>query len=158
MSNFDTLFDYSQILAKIDDKILSLESQFVSSNSSLSVLTSLDSKYQKLASSDIEYYTYMTTKLNKDITDYTGVRNEVISVQSLLPDTKNVIYEFYTTYIDDNDNNRDTWMKRLLFNIPDISSDMGNLISDTHIGVSDANCVVDLISKTYEPTMVVTRL
>lgn len=150
--SFDTEFNYSSVLTSLNGHITSLNDERNQANTKLAIIGNLNSKYQHLGTSEVEYYTTLNNKLNKDISNFGNLVNEVISVQSLQSDTKNTIYDFYTTYVENRLQDKVLWMRSMIYNINDgLIEDVGNLMADGNITSTEANTVADLICRTYQP-------
>lgn len=150
--SFDSEFDYTHVLESYNGKILELQEELDNSNATINLLGNLDAQYQHLTVQESQYYTNLKTKLNKDISNFGNVVGEIQNVITLPSHTKNVIYDFYTTYLNNGINGKIVWMRSMPFNIGNgLEDDVGNLMADGNITSEEANLVVELICGQYPP-------
>ncbi len=158
--NFDTEFDYGNVILTINGYITSYENTKSESIMELNVLGNLSEEYNAVSNKMVQYHTTKINCLNTSISRLSNILNEINVVQNLPSDSKNVLYEFYETYVKNNEtcigidtekNRKIHYMRQMVCNTNEMIPHVSNLMSNMNMTTEECCCVASLICKHYSP-------
>ena len=152
--SFDTEFNYLPIKNFINARIVDLQSEKSNSISQLNILGNISTQFSSLTEEIIEYHNKILLHIDTPINRLGNVLNEIIIVESLPSETKNVLYNFYETHIKypkEEFNYKVHWMKQMVYHTNDLVPCINDLINEGNITMDQCNCVAELIWTKFNP-------
>ncbi len=153
-SFFEQTFDYTSVKTNLTDRINTKNTEIAEITNELNILANLSAQYSVLGNVRTNYLTTKKICLETTVSLLGNVANEIVVVETLPSDTKNVFVDFYQTHIYDaahEKTNQIHWMRQMVSNTTELTQDVGNLMADTGLTTDEANCVALLINKEYQP-------
>ena len=145
MSQFDTLFDYTPAKDWLNGRISVTDADVGNITSELNIIANLDAQYTALSNSRSTFLTTKKTCLETTSSRLGNIVNEIVTLESLSNDDKNVLSDFYQTYIVPVAETKKDYMRRMMFNSGNIVADATTLLNDGNITSEAGNCVAVLI-------------
>ena len=152
--SFDSEFDYTAVTTYLNGRISELTVEKNETSNCLAIIANLTAQYDDISSDENTYLTNKHVILTKNIGRLGNIINKVITVQNLPSESKNVIYDFYTTYVSHKPNVIDKkvyFMRQIVSHTDVMLPHMGNIINDGNIDSSTGNYLSDLLCRKYEP-------
>lgn len=155
--DFDTEFNYGNIIISINGYINAYENE---KNKSIEELNVLGNISGVLTDATIQYHTTKVNCRNVSISRLGNLLNEITIVQDLPSDSKNILYDFYQTYVKNNENcvginsekNRKIhFMRQMVCNTNELIPHVSNLMSNVSMTSVECNCAASIICRTYGP-------
>ena len=149
--SFDTVFDYTLPKNYLNGRITDFNNDLTTVNGELVILGNLSNTYQSMCSRRMDYLNNKKGALETTLNKLANVVVEITTIETLPSDSKNTLYEFYTTYIKPRKLEfKKEYMARIMFNSTQIVSNANVLLNDGNITSDEANCVIQLIRE-YNP-------
>jgi hypothetical protein len=114
-------------------------------NSELGIIGNLSAQYNTLGDSRTKILTRIKNKTERNIGLLGNVLSEINLIGNLESNEKNVLCDFYHTYMVWNGETKQNWMRRMLFNTDTLVPQVENLMTDGNISAMEGNCVTMLI-------------
>ena len=152
--SFDSEFNYLPIKNFINARIVELQSEKSNSISKVNMLGNISSQFSSLTGEIIDYHNKILEYIDTPINKLGNVLNEIIVVESLPSETKNVLYDFYDTHVKnplEEFNYKVHWMKQMVYNTQEIVPYINSLLNEENMTLEQCNCVSELIWTKFNP-------
>lgn len=144
--SFDTLFDYTKPKSFLNGKISMYNDNLENINEELSILGNLSNTYQSMSVNRSTLLQNRKICYENTLSKLSNILSEIIVVESLPSDSKNVLYDFYSTHIKPKKlEPKPYYMMRMMYNTGNLVTHTEHLLTDGNISSSEANCIVGLI-------------
>jgi hypothetical protein len=151
--SFDQEFNYTSIINFLNTQFIEKYNLEINeSNAQLSQLQNLPSQYASLMGERIDYYTRNISYLSTSISRLTNVINEINKVQNISNENKQLLYQFYTTFVNTNNSvtKRVHWMRQMIYHTDQMLTHIANVICEE----TTENCAIivsQMICDEFEP-------
>ena len=147
--SFDTEFLYGNVTSVINTHINSLANRRNEANVQLAAIESLSNpSLTYIKTQKTQDLNSLISSLDIQISELNTIKGKISDVENLSGNNKNLIYDFYSTYVSEE---KKYFMSRLLDYSGNIILDSGNIMS-SNISMSDAKAFANLLCHNYPKT------